>query len=169
MIQTEISADARAVADLLINCPVSELITLAAVSAVIGRDIRTCRHILATARRVAMREAGAVFTTEPRAGLRRLSAERATEVIGPNARRHIRKTAGKARRALVAATEGANDLPDDAMRKRAAEISALGLMEHIARDAAVKPAADAPTKPQPVAITARALFNVITNGKDAAA
>lgn len=169
MIQTDLSPDARAIADLLINCPIGELVTLAAASEAIGRDITACRHVLATARRVAMREAGAVFTTEPRAGLRRMSPERATEVIGPNARRHIRKTASKARRALVAATEGANNLTDEALRRRAAEISSLGLMEHIARDAAVKPAPDAPTKPQPVAITARALFNVITNGRDAAA
>ena len=169
MIQTELSPDARTVADVLIACPVGELVTLAAMSAAIGRDITGCRHVLATARRVAMREVGAVFTTEPRTGLRRLSAERATEVIGPNARQHIRRTAGKARRALVAATDGANDLSDSALRRRAAEISALGLMEHIARDVTVKPSSDAPTKPTPVAVTARNLFAVITGQKENAA
>jgi hypothetical protein len=169
MIQTELSADTRVVADLLIAAPVGELVALAAVSALIGRDILTCRHVLQNARRVAQREAGAVFTAERGVGLRRMSAERAIEVIGPNARKHVRRTAAKARRALIAATDGANQLSDDAMRRRAAEISALGLMEHIARDVTVKPAADAPTKPTPVAITARQLFAVISGKKEDAA
>lgn len=155
MIQTEISADARAIADILIACPVGEVISLATASSAIGRDITKCRHILATARRVALREAGAAFSTEPRNGLRRLSAERATEVIGPSARRHIRKAAGRARKVLIAATEGANDLSPDAQRRRAAEISALGLMEHIARDNITRPSETASTKPMPVAITAQ--------------
>jgi hypothetical protein len=158
MIQTEISADARAIADILIACPIGEMISLAAASSAIGRDITRCRHILDTARRVALRETGAVFSTEPRNGLRRLSAERATEVIGPNARRHIRKAASRARKVLIAATEGANDLTPDAQRRRAAEISALGLMEHIARDNMTRPSDDASTKPLPVAITAQAFL-----------
>ncbi|MCA3375675.1 MAG: hypothetical protein INF64_00995 [Roseomonas sp.] len=158
MIQTEISADARAIADMLNTCPIGEIVTLGAISEAIGRDITACRHILATARRVALRETAAVFSTEPRAGLRRLSAERATEVIGPGARRHIRKAAGRAKRALIAATEGANDLSEIAQRRRAAEINALGLMEHIARDASVKASDTAPMKPQPIGIVAQNLL-----------
>ena len=161
MIQTELTADARTLADLLIACPVEGSVTLALASQAIGRDITKCRHVLASARRVALREEGVVFTTERSAGLRRISAERATEVIGPVARKHIRKTAGRAKKALIAATEGSNDLSPDAQRRRAAEISALGLMEHIARDTINRPANDAPTKPTPVGITAQALLQRI--------
>lgn len=113
-------------------------------------DVRTWRSKLSVATRN-----GAATVVIPAHGLRRLSAERATEVIGPNARRHIRKAAGRARKVLIAATEGANDLSPDAQRRRAAEISALGLMEHIARDNMTRPSETASTKPMPVAITAQ--------------
>lgn len=161
MILTELSADARAIADVLIACSVGDTVTHRAMTATIGRDITKHRHILDTARRVAQREAGAVFVSERGIGLRRLSAERATETVGTAARKHIRRTAGRARKTLIAATNGANNLPPEAMRRLAAEVSTLGLMEHLARDAVTKPREDSPTKPTPVAITARALLERI--------
>lgn len=169
MLHTELSADARTLADMLIACPIEDVITHDAMSSAIGRDVTLCRHVLATARRVALREVGAFFTAERSVGLRRVSAERATEIIGPNARKHIRKTAGKARRSLIAATETANDLPDDAMRRRAAEISALGLLEHISRDAPLRKATENTLKPLPVAVTARSFLAVISGKKEDAA
>jgi hypothetical protein len=158
MIQTELSADTRAIANLLGACPVGSTMTHGAMSAAIGRDILRHRHILQAARRVAQRENGAVFVSERRVGLRRLSAERATETVGTTARKHIRRTAGRARKTLLAATNGANDLPADAQRRLAAEVSTLGLMEHLARDVMTQPKPDAPTKPQPVAMTAREML-----------
>lgn len=155
MIQTELSADTRAVADVLVACSVGGVTTFATMSAAIGRDITLRRYILTAARRVAQREAGAVFVSERAIGLRRISAERATETVGSTARRHIRRTARRAKSALLAATNGVNDLPPVAQRRLAAEVSALGLIEHLSRDAASKPSDDAPTKPQPVAVTAR--------------
>lgn len=169
MIQTELSADTRAIADMLASCPVGELITLAAMSAAIGRDVTTCRHIVQSARKVAQREGGAVFSVERAVGLRRMSAERVTETVGATARGHIRRTAGRARRTLLAATAGSNDLSPEAQRRLAAEVSVLGLMEHLSRDSVTKPAPDAPIKPTPVAVTARTLLTVITGKKDDAA
>lgn len=158
MITTEISAEARAVADLLAACPSGEVITFAAMSAAIGRDILARRHVITTARRVAEREAGAVFTIERRTGYRRLDATRIADVVGTAARAHIRRTARRSVKSLSEGTRRLNDLPPDVQRKVAAEMSALGLIEHIARDKTVKPAANAPTKPQPVAVAARALL-----------
>jgi hypothetical protein len=161
VIATELSAEARAVADLLAQCPVGEVVTLAAMSAAIGRDIRTRRFVISTARRVAEREAGAVFTTERGAGYRRIDAARVADVIGTTARRHIRATARRSARTLNEGTRRLNDLPADVQRKVAAEMSVLGLLEHMARDKEVKIAPDGPMKPQPVAVTARAFLSAM--------
>jgi alkylated DNA nucleotide flippase Atl1 len=161
MITTEISAEARAIADLLAECPPGAVVTFGAMSAVIGRDILARRHVIATARRVAEREAGAVFTVERRTGYKRLDAARIADVVGTAARAHIRRTARRSVKSLSEGTRRLNDLPPDVQRKVAAEMSALGLIEHIARDKAVKPTADAPTKPQPVAVTARAFLDAL--------
>lgn len=169
MIQTELSADTRTLADMLAACPVGEAVTLAGMSDAIGRDVTTCRHIVASARKVAQRESGAVFSVERGIGLRRMSAERVTETVGATARGHIRRTASRAKRTLLAATAGANDLSPEAQRRLAAEVSVLGLMEYLSRDNVTKPTADAPTKPTPVAVTARNLLTVITGKKDDAA
>lgn len=162
MISTELSADARAVADLLSAVPVGDLATFATISAAIGRDITACRHVLAAGRKVAEREAGAVFVSERGKGLRRLSAERATETVGTAARAHIRTTARRASRTLIAATTRMNDLPPAVQRRLSAEISALSLVEHLSRDTIVKPAPDAPLRPTPVAVTARAMMAALT-------
>lgn len=162
MIQTELSADTRAIADLLAATPIGQTVTFAALSQAIGRDIAARRHILAAARKVAQREVGAVFVATPRIGYRRLAAEEAARVIGSAARQHIRRTAGRARKAIAAGTAGANDLAPDVQRRIAAEVSALALIEHISRDAAVKPADSAPTKPTPLAVTARAMLAALT-------
>ena len=161
MITTEISADARAIADLLIACPVGEVVTFAAMSTAIGRDIRARRHVISTARRVAEREEGAVFTIERHAGYKRLDAARVADVIGTTTRAHIRRAARRSVKSLHEGTKRVNDLPPEVQRKVAAEMSALGLIEHIARDKAAAPAADGPLKPQPVAVTARAVLSAL--------
>ncbi|MBP8296366.1 MAG: hypothetical protein KAX84_09690 [Burkholderiales bacterium] len=169
MLHTELSADTRAVADLLSACPVGETVSHGAMTEAIGRDILRHRYILQAARRVAQRETGAVFVSERGTGLRRLSAQRATETVGTAARHHIRRTARRARSTLLAATSGANDLPADAQRRLAAEVSTLGLMEHLARDAMTTPKEDAPMKPQPVALTARDMLARLQAGTPRAA
>lgn len=158
MIITDLSPDARAVADLLAACPVGETITHAAVSSVIGRNITSCRHIVYTAMRVAQREAGAVFVTLRGEGYRRIEPAQIAATVGQAARQHIRRTAGRARRTMVAGTARMNDLQPDAQRRLAAEVSAMSLIEHVTQDARVKPGSDAPTAPTPVAITAQRLL-----------
>jgi hypothetical protein len=78
--------------------------------------------------------------------------------VGQAARQHIRRTAGRARRTMVAGTARRNDLQPDAQRRLAAEVSAMSLIEHVTQDARVKPGIDAPTAPTPVAITAQRLL-----------
>lgn len=155
MIHTEVSAETIAVAAILSACPVGGVVALSAMSQAIGRDIRSARHIIASARRVAQREGGAVFVTERGVGYRRLSAERATETLGTTARKHIRRTAGRTRRALVAATALANDLPPEAQRRAARELSVLGVIEHVAQDKHIRTKEHDSMKPEPVALVMR--------------
>ena len=158
MLITDLSPDARVIADMLIACPIGEIVTYRALSDAIGRDITRCRHIFYAANRVAQREAGAVFVTMVRQGYRRLETVNIAPTVGPAARHHIRRTARKARRIMVAGTVRMNDMKPEDQRKLAAEISAMGLIEHVAQDSRVKVDQDAPTAPTPVAITAQRLL-----------
>jgi hypothetical protein len=167
MMITELSNDARAVADLLASCQVGELVTYAAMSEAIGRNIKHYRHIIDAARRVAAREAGAVFAVERGDGYRRLEAAQVAPVLGSATRKHLRVTARRKIRTIRHGTDRANDLTPEDQRRVAAEISALGLIEHMARDQVARPADNGPTKPEPVAITARRFLSALT-GTDAA-
>lgn len=158
MLITDLSPDARVIADILIACPVGEIVTHNALSNAIARDITRYRYILYTAMRVAQREAGAVFVTMRGQGYRRLEAVKIADTVGQSARKHIRRTAGRARRTMMAGTARMNDMKPEDQRKLAAEISAMALIEHVSRDVQVKPAQDAPTAPTPVAITAQRLL-----------
>jgi len=166
MIETDLSPDARALADLLVACPIGSVITYNQMTAAIGRDITACRHVLARARQVALREVGAAFVVEVRVGLRRMSAEEVVTTTGPVARQHIRRTARRALKTLASATKAQNDMPPEMQRRLSAEQSSMALLEHITRDRVVAPKDDAPTKPTPVAVTARALLSVITGKKE---
>ena len=165
MLITELSAEARAIADLMNATAVGAVITYDAMTAAIGRNVRDCRHVIAAARRVSLRETGAVFASERSNGYRRIEAERVAVTVGPAARATIRRTARRARTVLVAGTERMNDMAPEAQRKLAAEVSALTLVEHLSRDAAVKPSEDGPTKPMPVALTARTMLGVLTGDR----
>jgi hypothetical protein len=158
MLIHELSPEVRAVAELFMRCQPGEVVTFPEMSAVIGSSIFARRYIITSARRVAEREAGAVFTSERSIGYKRLEASAVANVVGSSARSHIRKSARRGVKAIIEGTRRVNDLAPDVQRKVAAEMSALGLIEHIARDSNVKPGPEASTKPQPVAVTARALL-----------
>jgi prophage DNA circulation protein len=155
MLITELSADARAVADLLLACPIGETVSLASMSDAIGRDIRKHRHVIVTARRVAEREAGAVFTSVRGIGYQRLDAERTVAVVAPAARKHIARSAKRAARSLHASMSKANDLPMDVRRRAVHELGVLGIIEHAARERVKTLPAEAPTRPEPVAVVAQ--------------
>lgn len=158
---TSLSVDARALADRLMAVPVGETITHQAISQTLGRDVTACRHVLYSAMRVARREGGAVFTIKPRIGYQRLAAEHVAATVGTAARARVRHAARKARVSIEAGTRNANNLPPEAQRRAAAEISAFALLEHLARDATVKPKENAPLAPEPVAATARRLLGMV--------
>lgn len=158
MIPFAMSIDARTLADRLLAVPVGETITLPEIGRTLGRDISQCRHLLYTALRIVRREAGAIFVCKPRIGYQRLSAEAVAETVGTHARARVRRTARRARVAIEAGIQHNNALPPEVQRRASAEISAFALLEHLARDATVKPKEDAPLTPEPVAATARRLL-----------
>jgi hypothetical protein len=142
----------------LATCPIGEVITTNALSSAIGRDVRRVRHIIATARKVAERESGAVFVTLRGVGYQRLTPERASEVLAPTARRHIRRTARRTRSSLETVLAQANDLPADAARRMSREIGVLGVIEMFSRDKIAAPSDSTATRPEPVAHVARDLL-----------
>jgi hypothetical protein len=155
MLITELSADTRAIADLLLACPIGDTVSLDAMSAAIGRDIRKHRHIIATARRFVEREAGAVFANVRGIGYQRLDAERTVAVVAPAARKHIARSARRASRSIDAAIRRVNYLPEEVQRRAVHELGVLGIIEHAARERTPKLTNDAPTKPEPVAVVAQ--------------
>jgi hypothetical protein len=165
MIATDLSADARRIADLLSAVPRGELITYAGISAAIGRDVRVLRHLIYAAMRVAERESGAVFASERGKGYRRLAP---TEIvrIGATARARIRGVARRGKRSISAGVIGANDLGDEDRRKILAEQSALGLLEHVARDRSLPVLTPDDSRPLPVAQAARSFMRHIGALKD---
>jgi hypothetical protein len=164
MLITELSADARVVADLLLACPIGETVSLASMSDAIGRDIRKHRHIIVTARRVAEREAGAVFASVRSVGYKRLDAERAVAVVAPAARKHIARSARRTSRAISAAVDKANDLSMDVRRRAVHELGILGIIEHAARERVRTLREDGPIKPEPVALVAKRWLARMTGG-----
>jgi hypothetical protein len=149
---TQHSADVRAIAELLADTTVGETATYAAMSAAIGREIRDCRYIALRALKVVNDETGALFSAVRGVGYRRLPMAEAADV-GQSARQRIRATSRRARKHITNAIAKANDLPSDLMRKVNAELSALGLIEHISRDKAVSDMGDE-ARPLPVAVAA---------------
>jgi hypothetical protein len=164
MLITELSAETRAVLDVMLECPIGETVTLDAMSAAIGRDIRKRRHIIVAARRVAEREAGAVFASVRGVGYRRLDAERTVAVVAPTARKHIARTARRTSRAISTAIEKANDLSMDVRRRAVHELGILGIIEHAARERVKTLREDAPIKPEPVALVAKRWLARMTGG-----
>lgn len=145
-LNTIANADTLALVELLRTAPLGSTVTFSAMRDAIGRD---ARGVLPGARRIALRDFGAAFMAERGVGLRRLHATEAPE-IGAAARRKIRRGTSRARQAMASLAENSNGLPPEIGRKMAAEMSALGLIAHIATDKAAAAVADSDT-PAPTA------------------
>jgi len=157
MIATDLSADARAVADALNGTPLGETIDYPTISASIGRDITTYRWVLTTAFRVAERETGAVFALIRRVGYRRLLSDEISKV-GQTARASIRAKATRSVRTMSAGIAQANDISDNARQNILREQTALGLISHLARDRNMPATPAGATHPAPVGIAVRAVL-----------
>jgi len=149
---TQNAAEVRALANALMDVPVGETIGYDVLNAAIGRDIRSRRYLVLRALQMVNTESGALFSAVRGIGYRRLPVSEAADV-GQSARNRIRRTSRRARKHIGNAIDKANDLSADLMRKVNAELSALGLIEHISRDKAVAEMQDE-NRVMPVAIAA---------------
>lgn len=157
MLDLELSADTKAIITRLREMAIGELVTYDELSGIIGRDIQRNRYILDSARRNVEREDGAVFGIERGVGIRRMTADEAPN-IGIQSRKSIRRKADRGAKRIERAVSRANDLPDDVARKAYGEIATLRLIEHTATERAQPKPKDSPSAPEPIAVTARRMF-----------
>ena len=160
MLSLDLHADTRRIADALAAVSRGDTITLAAITNAIGRDIHRCRHLLYSAFRLVERENGAVFATERGQGYRRLKPEEII-TIGQTARARIRGTARRGARSIAAGVSGANDIAAPVQRAILAEQTALGLLEHMARDKNLPTVPETENRPLPVAVAAKEFLRAI--------
>lgn len=92
----EITVDTELLHKELRKAEIGEVVTYEKLSAVIGRDVRTCRHLLYSARRKATREEGFLFEAVTDVGLKRLDN---VGIIGTG-KDKIKRIRGLARRGL---------------------------------------------------------------------
>lgn len=136
------STETLALIERLKAASIGEIVSYATMSDVIGADIQTHRHYLASAMK-SLYDDGIPFGTVRNEGVKRLDANEVV-MIGDGAIRHIKRTARTARK-RIGSLNGMNDVPND-VRVRANGASALlGVIEHFStgesRKAAIKQAA----------------------------
>jgi hypothetical protein len=151
------NADVRTLADLFSSTSTDDVTTYADLSGAIGRSIKACRWLIYKALKLANAETGALFGTVHGVGFKRLSSQDA-HYVGHGIRRKIRRSSRRGQTMIGRTVEMANDMPPSAKRKAYAEISVLGLIEHIARDRAVNHVSEQAEKPMPVAQVMRAMM-----------
>lgn len=159
IIAQTLNPEARALANLFAATSVGAVVTYAAMTAAIGRDIHARRHLIPRALTIAAKEAGAIFGSVRKVGYQRLAATDA-HMLGAHTRGRIRRSAKRTAEAIVSAVSAANDMPDDARRRAFAEVNAMGLIRHLATDKAVS-AVVAEPKAEPVAHTMRRFAEAI--------
>lgn len=157
---TTISADTRAIADLLNAASYGQEVTIEQMSDAIGRDIRPVRYIAVSALRVAERETGAVFATVRRVGYRRLTSDEFHQ-IGSTARARIRKVSNRSNRSMTAAMERTNDMDPADRLAVLREQSTLGLVAHLSQDKQAPALVHGTTRPQPLAVTMRGALEAL--------
>lgn len=152
MISTQISPDVAALVTRLIDSKPGDEIAYHQLSKVVGRDVaKTDRWLIQRAIEVAARDHGAIFGNIRGVGYQRLSADQA-HMLGATSRTSIRRKAKRTIKRIVSAVSRVNQMNPEAARKANAEISTLGVLEHISRDKVAAPAATHDDAPEPVAI-----------------
>ena len=155
-----LSPDRRLLADAFKAVPVGETLSFDAMSETLGAPILTRRYLIPGAIKLAAQETGAIFASVRGVGYMRLPPADA-HLIGASSRRRIRRGARRAATLIEAAIQKANDVDDGARRRAFTEVSHLGLIQHIARDASA-PVLSRPDAPEPVAATARQFLARLT-------
>lgn len=160
MLITDLSADVRTTADLLIACSPGETVLFTTISKALGRDVTRRRQIISAARKVAQREAGALFRSERGMGYRRLAPTEADQ-IGHSALVSIGRGARRANGSMSALIKGANDMPPDQFKKILAQQTALGMIHAVTKTKNLPKITETATRPLPLAVSAKAFLRSI--------
>lgn len=158
MLNTQISPDVSALVELFIETKPGDVITYDAMTRQIGRSIKDHRWLALRAMDLSARDHGAVFANERGTGYVRLDPEDAHS-IGATARGRVRRIARKAGKTIRYALQRQNGVSPEANRKANAEISVLGLMEHISSSKFATPTETHDKRPEPVAIVAQRMMD----------
>lgn len=132
-IAQEISADSTAIAALLRAAKVGELVSYEAMSRAIGRDVSGHRGAISTARKIVLRENGAVFDAVRGEGMRRLNNSELVDSVD-RVRMKIRRAAKRSANTLVCVEYDA--LPADKKIKHNASMSMLAMLSEAASEKA---------------------------------
>ena len=127
----QLSIDARILADKLADVPVGVEISYAELSRELGRNVQDNRGVLTSARRVVLREKGAVFGVVHGVGLRRLADDEVVMSAQDTVRRIGRAARRKSREIANAVNYGA--LGNDARVKHNTSLSLLGALGALTR------------------------------------
>lgn len=164
MISTQISPDVAALVGRLITSKPGDDVVYADLNTAVGRDVvKTARYLVLRALDVAARDHGAVFANIKGVGYRRLAPEDA-HTLGATARESIRRKSRKARKRILSATSRVNHLDAESARKTNAELSVLGVIEHVTHTKSARPVASHETAAEPVAITMQRLLREMGGG-----
>lgn len=158
----QLSIDARLLTERLLKTSIGDTVTYADLSETISRDITSLsgRSALASARRVAQREKGAVFDCVRKVGLKRLDDVGIVEgSAGVTAR--IRRTARRGMDRL-AAVQSFDQMPHAARVQHNATMSVLGAIRSLAGPMSIKRVEDkVSAAPLPTADTLKIFAGVM--------
>jgi hypothetical protein len=130
---TTVATEVRALADRLAEAAPDEVVTYEHLATAVGHDLMRTRYLIYKALKLVQKETGAAFITVYKQGYRRMRIEEVPSV-GKHARRRTRRIARTAIAAIQDSLRGSNDVAQEVRREALREQSALGLIEHIARD-----------------------------------
>ena len=157
---TDIANEVRRLADRLAAVIPGDIVTYRELSDAVAQDVKRIRPQLYQAIDLVAKESGCVFKTVYKKGYQRLANDE-LEKIGQTTRRQIRRKARHGSNRMDAALRVANDMSPEMLRKVLREQSALGLIEHAARDRSLPVMSETEKQPLTAGQTARAFMDSI--------
>lgn len=118
------SADVTQLVEILAAAKMGDFISYKHMTRMIGRDVTVYRHLLASARRIALRDYNAVFAPVLGEGIRRLDNVETVELCPEGRRKRIRSQVRKGSRELAAVSYEA--LPEEQRRKHNVGLAMFG-------------------------------------------
>jgi hypothetical protein len=141
-------SEVLAVAERLMFASINEVVPYNDLSRAAGCNVQDAnRWIVLQAIKLVSKTNGVVFANERGVGYRRLDAETGVKHAGDKAMKRTRSAARHGRQNLEHAVQHANDVSPSEQRHANQRLAALGLVEHLTKDKAVRTMPDETHKP----------------------